>query len=163
MNGTTLFFLQTIISFIVFAMLAWWYLLPRVQDLPLETALIPFVWVHAFRNIGLSILAPGAVDPSLPADFINGIAYGDLAAVILAILSLLALRFKVSGAIILVWIFNIIGTGDLMLAAINGLRVDAFSFPLGANWFIVTMYVPALWVSSLIIFYLLLTRKGAGG
>ena len=161
MSGTALFLLQMSLSFIVFAILAWWYVLPWVKGLPLEAALIPFIWVHAFRNIGLSIFATGAVDPNLPQDFINGIGYGDLAAVILAILSLLALRFKLPGAIILVWIFNVIGTGDLLLAAVNGLRADAFNYALGANWLIVTMYVPALWVSALIIFYLLLTRHRA--
>ena len=162
MSGTALFLLQMSISFIVFVILAWWYLMPRISNLPLESALVPLIWIHVFRNIGLSILAPGAVDPTLPADFTNGVAYGDLAAAILAILSLLALRYRMPGAVILVWVFVVVGTADLILAVINGVRVDAFSHPLGASWLIVTMYVPALWVSSLIVFYLLLTRKRMG-
>jgi hypothetical protein len=160
MDPTLLFILQTMISLIVFALAARWYLAPRLARLPLEEALVPLVWVHALRNVGMTVLAPGTVDPAVPEVFKVMIGYGDLSAVILAILSLLALRAKMNGAILLVWLFNIVGTADLINAGIQGVRFGAFLYPLGAGWLIVTMYVPALLVSSVMIFSLLLTRKG---
>ena len=43
-----------------------------------------------------------------------------------------------------------------MNAIIRSIRFSVFTYPLGVNWAIVTMYVPALLVSSLLIFLQLL-------
>jgi hypothetical protein len=45
---------------------------------------------------------------------------------------------------------------DTINAIIQSVRDSVFNYPLGVNWVIVTMYVPALLVSSLLIFMQLL-------
>ena len=45
---------------------------------------------------------------------------------------------------------------DTVNAIIQSIRFSVFTYPLGVNWVIVTMYVPALLVSSLLIFLQLL-------
>ena len=45
---------------------------------------------------------------------------------------------------------------DTVNAIIQSTRYSVFTYPLGVNWVIVTMYVPALLVSSLLIFMQLL-------
>jgi hypothetical protein len=41
------------------------------------------------------------------------------------------------------------------------MRFSVFTYALGVNWVIVTIYVPALLVSSLLIFIQLLGRKSS--
>jgi hypothetical protein len=44
-----------------------------------------------------------------------------------------------------------VGTADTLNAIVQSVRFDVFTYPLGVNWVIVTSYVPALLVSSLLI------------
>lgn len=84
------------------------------------------------------------------------IGYGDLATAALALLALLALRRGLSLAIALVWVCVSVGMLDTVNAIIQSIRFSVFTYPLGVNWLIVTMYVPALPVSSLLILLQLL-------
>jgi hypothetical protein len=56
-----------------------------------ELALVPLLWIHAFRIVWGSILAPGSVSPGVPTEFRVMIGYGDMATGLLAILALVAL------------------------------------------------------------------------
>lgn len=71
---------------------------------------------------------------------------------LLALLSLVALRRGSSLALPLVWVFNVVGTLDLL----NALR-HANAIPtLGATWYIPTFFVPLLLVTHVMIFARLL-------
>jgi hypothetical protein len=85
---------------------------PRLSRLPRDLALIPLLWVHAFRIVGGTILAPGAVDAAVPVDFRTMVGYGDLTTALLALLALIALRTRFSGAIALVWLCVGVGMID---------------------------------------------------
>jgi Polysaccharide biosynthesis protein len=147
-----LFGLQFTVSLGAYALLAWWYLAPRLARLPREVALVPLLWIHAFRIVGGTILAPGSVDATVPMDFRTMIGYGDMATAVLALLALVALRFRVRGAIALVWLVLAVGMLDTVNAIIQSMRDSVFTHSLGFNWVIVTAYVPALLVSSVLIF-----------
>ena len=100
-------------------------------------------------------LVPGVVAQPLPEGFAVPAAYGDLVAGLLALLALILLRTGWAGALALVWLFNIVGTVDLL----NALRhVDAVP-GFGATWYIPTMLVPLLLVTHFMIFVRLL-KKG---
>src|SRR5258708_7174397 len=94
MPPIVLFGIQFTLSLIAYAFIAFWYIAPRVSNLPREAALVPFLWIHAFRIVGGTILAPGAVDAAVPMDFRVMIGYGDLATAVLALVALLALRLR---------------------------------------------------------------------
>ena len=85
------------------------------------------------------------------------VGYGDMATAFLALVALIALRVRFSGSIALVWLFIIVGMLDTVNAIIQSLRYSVFTYALGFNWVIVTIYVPALLVSSLLIFMQLLS------
>jgi hypothetical protein len=85
------------------------------------------------------------------------VGYGDLATAFLALLALIALRARFSGAIAVVWLCITVGMLDTINAIIQSVRYNVFSYPLGFNWVIVAIYVPALLVSSLLIFMQLLS------
>jgi hypothetical protein len=160
MPPIVLFGIQFTFSLAAYALIAWWYVSPRLSRLPREMALVPLVWIHAFRIVGGTILAPGAVDASVPADFRTMIGYGDMATALLALLALIALRFRWRGAIALVWICIAVGLLDTVNAIIQSMRDSVFTHALGVNWVIVTMYVPALLVSTVLIFIQLRRPSG---
>ena len=87
------------------------------------------------------------------------IGYGDLATAFLALLALIALRARFRGAVALVWLFLIVGMLDTVNAIIQSVRDSVFTYALGVNWVIVAIYVPALLVSSLLIFMQLLGQN----
>src|SRR6266446_6300468 len=156
MEPVAIFGIQFTLSLVTYALIAAWYAVPRLSRLPRDLALMPLLWIHAFRIVGGTILAPGAVDAAVPTDFRTMVGYGDLATAFLAVLALIALRTRFSGAIALVWLCAGIGMIDTINAIVQSVRYDVFKYSLGVNWVIVTAYVPALVVSSVLIFWLLL-------
>jgi hypothetical protein len=152
MEPIVLFGIQFTFFLVAYALIGWWYVSPRLAGLPREAALVPLIWVHAFRMVGGTILAPGAVDAAVPAEFRTMIGWGDMATAALALLALVALRVRWPAAIPLVWVFLAVGMLDTVNAIIQSMRFSVFAHGLGLNWVIVTAYVPALLVSSVLIF-----------
>lgn len=157
MEPIVLFGIQFTMSLIAYALIAFWYVAPRLPRLPREVALVPLLWIHAFRIVGGTILAPGAVDAGVPMEFRVMIGYGDLATAFLALLALIALRARFRATIALVWLCVTVGMLDTVNAIVQSVRVSVFTYPLGVNWVIVSIYVPALLVSSLLIVMQLLS------
>jgi hypothetical protein len=160
MPPIVLFGIQFTFSLVAYALIAWWYVAPRLSRLPREVALVPLVWIHAFRIVGGTILAPAAVDAAVPSDFRTMIGYGDMATAVVALLALIALRKRMPVAIALVWLSLSVGLLDTVNAIVQSMRYSVFTHGLGVNWVIVTMYVPALLVSSVLI--LIQLRKPSG-
>lgn len=161
MEPIVLFGIQFTLSLAAYALIAFWYVVPRLSTLTREAAIVPLLWIHTFRVVGGTILAPGAVDAGVPMEFRTMIGYGDLATAFLALVALIALRARFSGAIALVWLCVVVGMLDTVNAIIQSMRDNVFSYALGVNWVIVAVYVPALLVSSLLIFIQLLRRDRA--
>jgi hypothetical protein len=159
MEPIVLFGIQFTLSLVAYLLIAFWYVVPRLSLVAREVALVPLLWVHAFRTIGGTILAPGAVGPGVPTDFRTMIGYGDLITALLALVALIALRLRIPSAIALVWLTLIVGMLDTLNAIVESMRFNVFTYALGVNWVIVTIYVPALLVSSLLILMQLLGRK----
>jgi hypothetical protein len=161
MPPIVIFGIQFTFCLVAYALIAWWYGVPRLSRLPRDVALVPLVWVHVFRIVGGTILAPGAVDAAVPNDFRTMIGYGDMTTALLALVALVALRRRLAGAIPLVWLFLIVGLLDTVNAIIQSMRYSVFEHALGVNWVIVTAYVPALLVSSVLIFIQLRRTNGS--
>jgi hypothetical protein len=159
MEPIALFGIQFTLSLLAYSLIAFWYVAPRLSRLPRDMALVPLLWVHAFRTIGGTILAPGAVASGVPTEFRTMIGYGDLITAFLALLALSALRTRLPTAIAFVWLCVIVGMLDTLNAIVQSVRFNVFTYALGVNWVIVTIYVPALLVSSLLIFMQLLRRN----
>ncbi len=152
MEPIVLFGIQFTFFLVAYSLIAWWYGAPRLARLTRDAALVPLIWIHAFRMVGGTILAPGAVDAAVPAEFRTMIGWGDMATAVLALLALVALRVRWPAAIALVWLFLAVGMLDTVNAIIQSMRFSVFTHGLGFNWVIVTAYVPALLVSSVLIF-----------
>jgi hypothetical protein len=157
-----LFGIQFTLSLAAYALIARWYVLPRLSRLQRLAAIVPLIWVHVFRVVGGVILAPGSVDAAIPAEFRTMVGYGDLATAALALVALVALRSRFPGSISVVWLFIVVGAVDTLNAVVQSIRFDVFAHALGVNWVIVTSYVPALVVSSILIVIILVRPDPAG-
>ena len=143
---------------LTWGLIARWYVMPVLSSRPRTEALILLILPHVFRYIGLGFLVTGVVARDISPSFAHPAAYGDLLAAVLALVAIAALRFRWSAAILLVWMFNIEGSLDMLYAVFNGIRhVDAGQ--LGGMYFVPTLIVPLLLVTHVMIFQLLLQRE----
>ena len=154
-----LFSIQFTLSLAIYALIATWYVAPRLAAWSRDAALAPLLWVHAFRVVGGTILAPGAVDAAVPTDFRTMVGLGDLVTSALAVAALVALRLGLPGRIAFVWLCVGVGLVDTVNAVVQSIRFDVFTLPLGVNWLIVAVYVPSLLVSTVLIVRRLLTAE----
>jgi hypothetical protein len=130
------------------------YLLPRLHELKPQTILLPILLLHSFRHLGLMFLAPGATYAGIPPQFAYPAAFGDLLAALLALASIVAVEINLRSARILVWIFNVTGSLDL-LAAIALATIYGASPYMGPAYWIPAFWVPALLVTHYITFMIL--------
>jgi len=158
-DNVTIFWMQLLLSCVVCGIVAKWYVWPSLTNLSRNSALIPLIFVHVFRYVGMTVLVTGMVDPKLPREVLAATAYGDLLAAALALASVFALRSNWRVAIPLVWVFNTWGFVDLLNALRSVLQTNLPSFNLGAVWFIYTFYAPVVIATHLMIFVVLIKSK----
>jgi len=157
MDPLTIFGLQLIFSLIVWGLIAKWVVTPWLATQSRHQALFWLTLPHVSRHVGMVFLVPGIVMQGLPDSFAIPTAYGDLISAVLALLALGALRTGRTGALVLVWIFNIVGTVDLVLALSHA---DAVPL-IGAAWYIPTFWVPLLLVTHVMIFVRLIKKESS--
>jgi hypothetical protein len=154
MDTLTIFGLQFFLSVVVWGLIGEWLVAPWLKKKSPHDALFWLTLPHAFRHVGMVFLVPGVVARPLPGTFANPAAYGDLVTGLLALLALIALRRGWARALAPVWLFNIVGTVDLL----NALRQPDAVPDFGAAWYIPTFLVPLLLVTHFMIFARLLKR-----
>jgi hypothetical protein len=152
MSPTTLTGVQFTFSLVLFALVAKWYISPALNRLPVRSALVPLFLVHALRYLPSSAFAPGQIDPRVPANAMATIAYGDLVSAALALVAALFLHYRMSGAIGVAWIVNIITAVDWMNAGFVAASNQLVTYPMGGNWYIINYYVPVIGVIHVMIF-----------
>jgi hypothetical protein len=99
-------------------------------------------------------LTRGATYPGLPPEFAYPAALGDLIAAALAFFAVFLVSRDSTWARPLVWVFNIFGTLDLLLAITLATVYDAPAF-MGPAYWIPAFWVPALLVTHYITFLIL--------
>lgn len=151
-----IFLTQFLLSLVVLSLLANWYLAPALAALSDRSAIAILLVPHAFRHVGLVFLVPGVVAPEMFSDFAAGAGYGDLAAGLLALSAMLALRAGLFGALALTWLFSAVGLFDLA----NALRQAEVIPYFNAAWYIPTFVVPLLLVSHVMILRRLIGAAG---
>jgi hypothetical protein len=122
-------------------------------------ALIPLLWVHAFRYVAQQIYSAQQFGFAVSDAARDQIATGDVIAAILAVISILALRYQVGIAAVVVWVFFAEATLDLVSATVAGVREQLFATASGLTWLILTFYVPLMWVSLGLIVWQLYSRR----
>jgi hypothetical protein len=151
--------LASILSFATFAIMATLYAAPWLASRPRAEALTPLLWVHAFRYVALQIYSAQQFGFAVSDAARDQIAIGDVIAAILAVISILALHYRLRLAPVLVWVFFAQATFDLVNATIAGIREQLFATASGVTWLILTFYVQVLWVSLGLLVWQLYSRR----
>ena len=157
MDTLIIFGLQFFLSVVVWGLIGNWLVAPWLKKKSPHDALFWLTLPHAFRHVGMVFLVPGVVAQPLPGTFANAAAYGDLLTGVLALVALVALRARWARAFVVVWIFNIVGTVDLL----NALRHPNVAPDFGAAWYIPTFLVPLLLVTHFMIYVWLIRLRHA--
>jgi hypothetical protein len=128
----------------------------RVQQLKTLTA------IHFFRYFATTLLIAGLVSSKLPSGFADPAAFGDLISLGLAYVAFIGLQ-RSSGEkplLLPVWIFNIVGAADLLLAMVLGPALIRNPGDFGVAYIIPTVYVPLLLVAHFYALRVLGQRSG---
>jgi hypothetical protein len=163
MEPQIVFDISVLLGFVVWGTIGTRDIWPALRERRRVEALRPLLLLHAFRFVGLAFLVPGVVSPDLPDGFARPAAYGDLTTCILALLAIASLRSRLGT--LLVWVFNVVGTLDLLNAFYQADRLGVGNTPglQGAAYFIPTVLVPLLLVTHVLVFCILLRRDAAVG
>ena len=160
MNTRAIFGIGMMMSMVSSATIAALYVWPWLRSMERSRAMAALVVPHMLlRFIGMSFLVVGVVGPALPAGFAEPAAFGDFLAGILAIGAGVALARRLSWAEAAVWVFNVWGAVDLLLAIYEGVHHGMDPGSLGAAYFLPTLIVPALLVTHLLLFGVLRQRQ----
>jgi len=151
------FFVSIAFSLIAWGIVAARYIWPELRLRQTVEALRPLLILHSFRFIGLAFLVPGVVSPDLPSAFAHSAAYGDIAAAILALLSLLLLPS--AAGVAAAWIFNLWGFADILNAFYQANHAGLLAGQLGAAFFLPTLVVPLLLITHGLVFRILLQHQ----
>jgi hypothetical protein len=146
-------------ALIACALVAKWWIRPALRGMPLDRALPPLLLVHLVRPVSMWLLVPGVVvRPTMPADFATGTAYGDLVAASLALVAIVLVRRRHRAAVASAWVFNVIGSLDVLRNIAVGLFRGAPEH-MGAMVFVPTYGVPIILVSHALVFVVLLDHR----
>jgi hypothetical protein len=157
MSPSAIFGIQLVLGYVPWLLVLGAYVLPRLRSMDHIPAQRAIATLHSFRFFGLVFLLPGVVGSNLPAGFATSAAFGDFATGMLAMLALLTVRVRP-----LFWLFvvafNIVGAADLLINYYHGAQ---FGLPqqagqLAAAYWIPILYVPALMITHVLAFYLLM-------
>lgn len=162
MSPSTIFGIQLVLGYMPWLLVLGAYVLPRLRSMDHVRGQRAIATLHSFRFFGLVFLLPGVVGSGLPAGFATSAAYGDFATGMLAMLALLTVRVRP-----LFWLFvvafNIVGAADLLINYYHGAQ---FGLPqqagqLAAAYWIPILYVPALMITHVLAFCLMVRHLRA--
>jgi hypothetical protein len=150
--------LNLIANTAIFYLAARLYLLPLIPRIRPRQILVPILLLHSTRHLGMMFLTRGATYPGLPAEFAYPAAFGDL---VTAIIAFVAIPFVLRGSALakpVVWIFNVFGTVDLLVAIVTATIYSA-PISMGPAYWIPAVWVPLLLVTHYVTFVLLVRRE----
>ncbi len=149
------FVLSVFGAFVTGTVMARLYVWPVLRSMPRYDALRVLASPNAFRFLGMNFMVTGFVSPQLPSWFGGQVGWGDFTAAVLALLSIAALTWRWTFVLPIVWIFNLVGTADLLNAYFKGVTQIADPGLFAAGIYIPALYVPMLLISHTLSFIIL--------
>jgi len=150
--------LNVVANAVIFYVAARIYLWPQLSRLRPRQILIPILLLHSTRHLGMMFLTRGATYPGLPPEFAYPAAFGDLATAILAFVAIPLVLHGSRAAKPAVWVFNVFGTVDLLVAIATATIYNA-PVAMGPAYWIPAFWVPMLLVTHYVTLLVLLRRR----
>jgi hypothetical protein len=148
-----------LISIVVYAIIAWWYVAPYLKRLQLGQALTLLLWIHVFRYSVLYLYVAQHEGYAISDIAAAQLVTGDLVGAVLATVAIVALRFRSRIGLAISWVVIAATIGDAATAiyqrSIEPPRVDAA----GVWWVIFVFYAPAIFVSLPLMGWQLVARR----
>ncbi|WP_380169614.1 hypothetical protein [Jannaschia sp. R86511] len=151
--------IQSSLGLVMFATLFRQHVLGRLQRADAYTALAVVLMVHGLRFLGLTMLAPGQVDPGQDMDALRVIAFGDLSAATVGIVAALAAYRRSPLTVPLAWLLTVVGLGDIVLVSVTVAGAGVLESGIGVMWITFGLVVPLLVLSHGYVVYALLRRR----
>jgi hypothetical protein len=149
-----------LLSLVVFATMAKWYVAPWLNSRGRADALIPLLWIHAFRYIALQAFSAQRDGFPISDGGLMEIVVGDVAGSVIAFAAIVALRYRARLAIPLTWLLVVETATDTFLNIRGGMHENLMGAAGGVTWLILGFYVPLLMVGLGLIVWQLYTRRG---
>jgi hypothetical protein len=148
------------VSIVVYAWIAWWYVVPRLRSLNRAEALTALLWVHVFRYVVLYLYVARQEGYAISARALNELVVGDLSGAIVAAAAIILLRFGsriglwVSALVVVASVADI--AGGIYVRHSDPPRADAT----GVWWLLFVYFAPLILVSLPLIAWQIYTRRG---
>lgn len=148
-----------LISLVVFASAARWYLLPRLKSLTRARALATLLWVHVFRYVALQIFSAQRDGFPISAVGAREIVIGDVVGAAIAFITIILLRRGSRLSIPLAWILVAETAYDTFANIRGGIHDNLMGAASGVTWMILTYFVPMVIVTAVLIAVQLVSRR----
>jgi hypothetical protein len=149
-----------LLSLIVFASIARWYVAPWLNSRPRTDALIALLWVHVFRYVALQVFSAQHNGFPISDGGAMDIMTGDVAGALMAYVSIVLLRNRSRLAVPLAWVLAIETIYDTISNIRGGISEHLMGAASGVTWLILVFFVPMVVVSLVLIVWQLLSRRG---
>jgi hypothetical protein len=145
MTQATALHLAQLFSLAAFFMVAMFYFVPWARRQDRASALQPLIWMQVFRFIALqSYSAQAAGSMPISDGMRDQIVYGDIAAAALAIVTLVALHYRMRIAVWLAWFVVAETVFDFANNIARAAREHADGLSSGTTWMIQAFYLPLI-------------------
>ena len=159
MNNNILLVLQVIASALAGGLIFIVYLMPRLNKLSFEQAVLPMLLLQVYRFTALTLLVSGQVDSNIPQSALSQIAWGDYASAVIALVAAFVVWRRGRLSVPLIWLFVVVTIVDLMNVTRIIFDINFFSFYIGSTWTFMMWYLPWLVISLFYILYRLLNKS----
>jgi hypothetical protein len=134
---------------------------PYLSKRPISVTLTTFLLPNLFRHIGLATLSSQVVAPEFAVKIGPSVAVGDFLVLVTTYLALIAIWKRMKVAILLCWLFVVLGfVHDA--AVTRAMLTVPFSAVdrIGSHWYVATFVVPMMVLTEILMLFTL-CRRGA--
>jgi len=149
-----------LLSWIVFAAAARWYVVTWLQNRTRADALSALLWVHVFRYVALQVFSARHDGFPISDSGALEIVIGDVAGAAIAFAAITLLRYRVRLAIPFAWLLALETVYDTVTNIQGGVREHLMGAASGVTWMVLTYFVPMVVVSCVLLLWQLYARRG---
>src|ERR1700761_6121915 len=149
-----------LITILVYALIAYWYVVPALKRMQRRDALTVLLWPHVFRYVVLYLYVARREGYVISDAAVTELVVGDLVGAALAAASIILLRFRLKAGILFAGLVVIVSVAD-MAGGIYFRRGDApRADATSVWWFIFVYFAPLILVTLPLIVWQLYAQRG---
>jgi hypothetical protein len=148
-----------LMSLIVLAAMARWYIIPWLNNHARADALTALLWVHVFRYVALQVFSAQHDGFPISDGGATEIVVGDVAGAVIAFVAIALLRRRARLAIPFAWLLAAETAYDTVANIHGGIQEHLMGAASGVTWMILTFFVPMVVVSGVLLIWQLYSRR----